>query len=127
MRKRRDARFGREESRSERGVVSIEVVAYAALLLLLALLTLQISFAARSAVGARNAARSASRIAATGGSAAEVQSAADAALPQELRPARVVREGSTRITVTVRVPILLPGLGDVWSVSRVAEMPPENG
>jgi hypothetical protein len=92
---------------SERGQSSVELMGMLWLLLLLALGIWQLMLAAWAAENAQNAARTASRVEGRGGDA---DKAARNAVTSALRKGMDVDVASERVTVTVRIPILIPGL-----------------
>ena len=109
----------------EEGMVAVELVANLLLLALIAIGELQAAAAGQAAVAARNAARAASREASLGGDQGAIERAADAAVPPSLRTVTLVESVSgARVTVSVGVPLVLPGLPkDSVSIDRTVEMP----
>jgi hypothetical protein len=92
---------------SERGQSSVELMGMLWLLLLLALGIWQLMLAAWAAEQAQNAARTASRVEGRGGDA---DKAARNAVTHALRKGMDVDVGSERVSVTVHIPVLIPGL-----------------
>jgi hypothetical protein len=105
----------------ERGQASTELMGMIWWLLLVALLVWQLLLAAWAVDQAANAARTASRVEARDGNAGK---AAHWAVSNGLRKGmKVTVEGDTA-TVSIRVPIIVPGLGDDrLRVQRSATLP----
>jgi hypothetical protein len=95
--------------RDERGQASVELVGMLWWMLLCALVVWQLMLAAWSVDQAANAARTASRVSARGGDAAK---AGRNALSGGLRDGAKVELNGEQATVSVRIPIVVPGLGD---------------
>ena len=115
-------RSGRAPTRrGERGTATVELVGFIPFLFLAALAAWQILLVSASATAAQDAARTGSRAAGIG---RDGRSAAVSALSGWLRDDARAAVSGTRTTVTVRVPILVPGLttSDL-TVSRTAELP----
>ena len=92
---------------SERGQSSVELMGMLWMLLLLALGIWQLMLAAWAAENAQNAARTASRVEGRGGDA---DKAARNAVTSALRKGMDVNVASEQVTVTVHIPVLIPGL-----------------
>ena len=107
--------------RDERGQASVELVGMLWWLLLAALVVWQLMLAAWAVDQTANAARTASRVDGRGGDAVK---AARNALPSGLRDGvKVLMNGETA-KVSVRIPIVVPGLGaDGLRVTRSATLP----
>jgi hypothetical protein len=93
--------------REERGQASVELMGMLWWLFLVALVVWQIMLAAWAADQAGNAARTASRVAGRGG---DGKKAGEMALTAGLRPGSKIEGGGESWTVTVDIPILIPGL-----------------
>ena len=93
--------------RSERGQSSVELMGMLWLLLLLALGVWQLMLAAWAAEQAQNASRTAARVEGRGG---DGDKAARNAVTSALRKGMDVQVNSEHVTVSVRIPILIPGL-----------------
>jgi hypothetical protein len=107
--------------RDERGQASVELVGMLWWLLLTALLVWQLMLAAWAVDQAANAARTASRIEGRGGDAVK---AARNALSGGLRDGMRVNVSGETAKVSVRIPIVVPGLGDDrLRASRSATLP----
>jgi hypothetical protein len=107
--------------RSERGQASVEMVGMLWWMLLIALAVWQICLVAWSVDQTANAARTASRVQGRGGDAAK---AARYAVSNALRDGLRATIAGEKATVSVRVPIIVPGLGDDrLRVSRSAILP----
>jgi hypothetical protein len=107
--------------RDERGQASVELVGMLWWLLLTALLVWQLMLAAWAVDQAANAARTASRIEGRGGDAVK---AARNALSGGLRDGMKVNLSGETAKVSVRIPIVVPGLGDDrLRASRSATLP----
>ena len=107
--------------RDERGQSSVELVGMLWWLLLTALVVWQLMLAAWAVDQAANAARTASRVEARGGDAAK---AARNALPGGLRDGMEVKISGETAKLSVRIPIVVPGLGDDrLRVTRSATLP----
>ena len=103
-------------SRNQSGAASVEVLGIFPLMAIAALAGWQILLAATCATSAENAARAASRATNT--------SAGWSALPGWMRKGSSVTLAGETARVTVRVPIILPGLtSDALKVSRSATLP----
>jgi hypothetical protein len=107
--------------REEGGQASAELVGMLWWMLLCALVVWQLMLAAWAVEQAANAARTASRVSGRGGDAVK---AGRNALSHGLRGgARVAMDGE-RATVSVRIPIVVPGLGDDnLRATRAATLP----
>ncbi len=107
--------------RSERGQASAELMGMLWLMLLVGLAVWQLLLAAWAVDQAANAARTASRVEGRGGSG---EKAARMAVSQGLRDGLKVDIGGETAKVSVRIPIILPGLGDDrLRASRSATLP----
>jgi hypothetical protein len=107
--------------REERGQTSVELVGMLWWLLLTALVVWQLMLAAWAVDQTANAARTASRVEGRGGDAAK---AARNALPSGLRDGMKVKIIGETAKLSVRIPIVVPGLGDDrLRVSRSATLP----
>jgi hypothetical protein len=93
--------------RSERGQSSVEFIGMLWLMLLIALVIWQILLAAWTGEQAQNAARTASRVEGRGGDA---DKAAHNAVTAALRQGMEVDVAPERVQVSLRIPILIPGL-----------------
>ena len=93
--------------RSERGQSSVELMGMLWLLLLLALGVWQLMLGAWAAEQAQNASRTAARVEGRGGDA---DKAAHNAVSSALRKGMDVQVAPEHVTVSVRIPILIPGL-----------------
>jgi hypothetical protein len=93
--------------REDGGQASVEFVGMLWLLFLVALVVWQLLLAAWTAEQAQNAARTGSRVLGRGGDAAK---AARNAVSAGLRRGVHVQVAGERVQVTVRIPILVPGL-----------------
>jgi pilus assembly protein CpaE len=91
----------------QQGQASVETAALLPVLLLAALVCWQAVLAGWTAVSAAHAARAAARAEMVGDPALP---AATAAVPHSMRAGLRVRDGDSRVSVTVRVPALIPGL-----------------
>lgn len=94
--------------RDERGQVSVELLGMVPWLLLAALVAWQLMLAAYTAVSVGNAARTASRVESRGG---EAEEAGRLALPGILADGATVTTEDEEVSVTAKVPILIPGIG----------------
>src|SRR4051794_20086344 len=94
-------------SAAQRGQASVEVVAVAPVLLLLAAIAWQLALAGWASLCAGSAARAAARAQLSGEAPRQ---AALAALPRPLRDGLELRAGSTAVEVRVTVPRVLPGV-----------------
>jgi hypothetical protein len=92
---------------AEKGQASVEFLGMLWLLFLVALGVWQLLLAAWAAEQAQNAARTASRVEGRGGDAGK---AARNAVTSALRKGMDVQVAGERVTVSVRIPILIPGL-----------------
>jgi hypothetical protein len=105
----------------ERGQASVELVGMLWWMLLCALVVWQLMLAAWAVDQAANAARTASRVSGRGGDA---EKAGRNALSGGLRDGARVELQDERATVSVRIPIVVPGLGDDrLRASRSATLP----
>jgi hypothetical protein len=106
---------------NQQGSASVELIALLPYLLLAALFAWQLLVAAFTAVNAENAARNGSRVEGRGGDG--IAAAIDTLQPA-LRDAADATVSGGRATVTVRIPILVPGLThEGFSVTQTAELP----
>jgi hypothetical protein len=108
---------------SERGQASVELVGMLWLLFLVALVIWQLLLAAWTAEQAQNAARTGSRVLGRGGDAGK---AARNSVSAGLRDGMRVRVDGEQVRVTVRIPILVPGLHidtDKFKAVRDATLP----
>jgi hypothetical protein len=109
----------------ERGQASAELVGMLWWMLLTALVVWQLMLAAWAVDQAGNAARTASRVEGRGGDAAK---AAVNALSHGLRKGSQVKVDGETASVSIRIPIIVPGLGeDSLRASRSATLPSTNG
>jgi hypothetical protein len=99
----------RRRLREERGQASAELVGMLWWMLLCALVVWQLLLAAWCVDQAANAARTASRVEGRGGDA---EKAARWAVSEGLRRGLRVRVSGETARVSVRIPIVFPGLGD---------------
>jgi pilus assembly protein CpaE len=107
--------------REQRGQTSVELVGMLWWMLLAALVVWQLMLAAWAVNQTANAARTASRIEGRGGDA---EKAARNALPGGLRDGMQVNISGETAKVSVRIPIVVPGLGDDrLRASRTATLP----
>jgi hypothetical protein len=105
----------------ERGQTSVELVGMLWWLLLAALVVWQLMLAAWAVDQTASAARTASRVEGRGGDAAK---AARNALPGALRDGMDVKISGETAKLSVRIPIVVPGLGDDrLRVTRSATLP----
>ena len=105
----------------ERGQTSVELVGMLWWMLLAALVVWQLMLAAWAVDQAANAARTASRVEGRGGDA---RKAARNALSSGLRDGVEVTMAGETAKVSVRIPIIVPGLGaDGLRASRTATLP----
>jgi hypothetical protein len=95
--------------RDQSGQASVELVGMLGWMLLVALVVWQLMLAAWSVDQAADAARTASRVQGRGGDAAK---AGVNALSGGLRRGAKVVISGEKATVSVRIPVLIPGLGD---------------
>lgn len=108
--------------RREGGVASLELITTLPVLVVAAAFAWQILLMAGAVTAAENAARTGSRAETRGGSG---QSAALDALPPWLRDDAQITGGGTRISVSVRAPLLFPALNlPAPRLTRTAELPP---
>ncbi|MER7697625.1 TadE/TadG family type IV pilus assembly protein [Streptomyces sp. NPDC096095] len=125
----RDRRRGRGGGRdSDRGQVAMEYLGFLPLLLLLAMAAIQLGLAAYAANQAGTAARAGARTAASVDARGTGQSNARDAVSDWVEDGGFTyrQSGGRDITVTVRVkvPSVVPGLGDWWA-ERSTTMPDE--
>ena len=107
--------------RDERGQASFEFVGMLPYLMLAAFMGWQLMLGAWAYTEASNAARTGSRVLARGG---DHERAAKDALSKPLRRGLKVDRKDDRVTVRVRIPIVLPGLGaERLRATRSAELP----
>jgi len=107
--------------REERGQTSVELVGMLWWLLLAAFVVWQLMLAAWAVDQTANAARTASRVQGRGGDAVK---AARNALPSGLRDGMKVQISGETAKLSVRIPIVVPGLGDDrLRVTRSATLP----
>jgi hypothetical protein len=107
--------------REERGQSSVELVGMLWWLLLAAFVVWQLMLAAWAVDQTANAARTASRVQGRGGDAVK---AARNALPSGLRDGMKVQISGETAKLSVRIPIVVPGLGDDrLRVTRSATLP----
>ena len=107
--------------RDERGQTSVELVGMLWWLLLAALIVWQLMLAAWTVDQTANAARTASRVEGRGGDAIK---AARNALPGGLRDGMEATISGETAKLSVRIPIVVPGLGDDrLRVTRSATLP----
>jgi len=105
----------------QRGQTSVELVGMLWWMLLAALIVWQLMLAAWAVDQTANAARTASRVEGRGGDAAK---AARNALPGGLRDGMEVKISGETAKLSVRIPIVVPGLGDDrLRVTRSATLP----
>ena len=111
--------------KDERGQASAELVGMLWWLLLTAIVVWQLMLAAWAVDQAANAARTGSRVEARGGDAVK---AATNALSHGLRDGAHVTMSGESAKVSVRIPIIVPGLGaDSLRASRSATLPDTSG
>lgn len=111
----------RTRLRAQCGSVAVELMGLLPLLLLAGMAALQLLLVGFTVTAAENAARNGSRVLATVGDPSE---AALRSLPDHLADDASVTSGGERVTVTVEVPVLVPGLStSALTVSRSAELP----
>jgi hypothetical protein len=90
-------------------------------MMLTALLVWQALLITSATTAAEHAARNASRAISTG---ASIETAALDAVPSWLRDDTAVqRSGGGAVTVRITVPLVAPGVGSPWTVSRTADLP----
>jgi pilus assembly protein CpaE len=107
--------------RDQRGQTSVELVGMLWWLLLTALVVWQLMLAVWAVDQTANAARTASRVEGRGGDA---EKAARNALPSGLRDGMEVKINGETAKLSVRIPIVVPGLGDDrLRVTRSATLP----
>jgi len=107
--------------REQRGQSSVELVGMLWWLLLAAFVVWQLMLAAWAVDQTANAARTASRVQGRGGDALK---AARNALPSGLRDGMKVQISGETAKLSVRIPIVVPGLGDDrLRVTRSATLP----
>ena len=107
--------------REQRGQSSVELVGMLWWLLLAAFVVWQLMLAAWAVDQTANAARTASRVQGRGGDAVK---AARNALPSGLRDGMKVQISGETAKLSVRIPIVVPGLGDDrLRVTRSATLP----
>ena len=107
--------------REQRGQSSVELVGMLWWLLLTAFVVWQLMLAAWAVDQTANAARTASRVQGRGGDAVK---AARNALPSGLRDGMKVQISGETAKLSVRIPIVVPGLGDDrLRVTRSATLP----
>ena len=107
--------------REQRGQTSVELVGMLWWMLLAALVVWQLMLAAWTVDQTANAARTASRVEGRGGDPAK---AARNALPAGLRDGMKVTISGETAKLSVRIPIVIPGLGDDrLRVTRSATLP----
>jgi hypothetical protein len=92
----------------QRGQASIETVVLVPVLIALTFAVWQAALAGWALVSAESAARAAARAALAG---SPPEAAAVAALPGSMRAGAEVEESGGRVTVRVRIPVVLPGFG----------------
>lgn len=109
------------DRRGERGQASVELLGMLPFLLLAAVLVWQLLLVGYAVTSAENAARAASRVEARGGDGAK---AAKRVVGGPLRKGIKTTIDGQKAVVSVRVPLLVPGLSDdSIVVSRDAELP----
>jgi hypothetical protein len=107
--------------RDQRGQASVELVGMLWWLLLAALVVWQLMLAAWAVDQTASAARTASRVEGRGGDA---EKAARNALPNALRDGMTIKVRGETAKLSVRIPIVVPGLGDDrLRVTRSATLP----
>lgn len=106
----------------EDGQAAIEVIGTLPLLVLFGLAVLQALLVAHTAVSTEHAARVGARVAMEQGSGSAV-AAARAALPDGLAPGALVNVSDATVTVTSRVPDVLPGVDFAPLIDRSVQMP----
>jgi hypothetical protein len=113
--------------RCERGQVALEMLGTTGLLLIAALVAWQLALAGWSAVGAANAARTAARAYSKTGDASSAQQLGQKALDDDFLGAgsSVHISGTTdaRADVSVRIPLIVPGIRSPISIPASADMP----
>jgi hypothetical protein len=111
----------RARLRDESGQASFEVLGMLPFLLLVALASWQLMLGAWACTQASNAARTASRVHGRGG---DERKAARGAVSKPLREGMRIRRDGDRVTVRVRIPIVVPGLSAKGlRATRSAELP----
>lgn len=108
--------------RDEVGQATVELLGALAWLVLTALFVWQVLLVGQTMNAAQNAARTGSRALALG-SPDQAEKAALASLRQAYRErARVERSGQT-VRVRVKVPVIVPGLDDAFTITEQATIP----
>ncbi|WP_419997453.1 TadE/TadG family type IV pilus assembly protein [Streptomyces boninensis] len=111
----------------DRGSVSIEFIGFLPILLFLALAAVQLGIAAYAASQAGTAARAAARSQSVDEPVTGAAAAGSASMSGWLADGADfgVADGDeeVKVTATVKIPSLLPGIGDFGSVSRTSTMP----
>ncbi len=111
----------RERARDATGSIAVELMGILPLLLLAALAAWQILLAGFVATSAQNAARTASRVEGLGG---DGERAGLESLSPWLRDGATADLEDTRATVTILVPVIVPGFTtDAFRITRTAELP----
>jgi pilus assembly protein CpaE len=110
---------GAHRTESERGQASVELVGSLPAVLLVALIGWQLALAGQASWLASNAARVAARAQAVG---RDPDAAARSSLPPYLRRRLVVSGGGDRVTVRVRVPLLVKRWSSPLRVAATAAM-----
>ena len=109
--------------RDQRGLAAIEFIGALPVVMICALFAWQLLLGAFSATAAQDAARTGSRVESMGGNGAVAARGAVSSWLQDDVTA-TTDPGSTRVHVTIRVPIVLPGVSSgAFTVSRAAELP----
>ncbi|MGW9378002.1 TadE/TadG family type IV pilus assembly protein [Streptomyces albidoflavus] len=120
---------GRTRERSprrpdDRGAAILEFAGFLPVLLLIGLAAIQLGLVGYAANQAGSAARAAARVASqedTGAGAAAGQAAVGAGMNVSFSWGG--GDGTTKATAAVKVPTLLPFVGEGWTVTRSATMP----
>ncbi len=116
-------RSGGPRPTTQSGSATVEVVGLLPWLFLAAFAAWQILLVAFSATAAENAARTGSRAEGLG---MDGERAAEAALPSQLRRDTKIEVNGATTTITVEVPIIVPGLSTrALTITKHAELPEE--
>jgi hypothetical protein len=108
--------------RSQGGQATVELLGALAWLVLTALFVWQVLLVGQTMNAAQNAARTGSRALALGAPGQAEQAALQSLRKAYRDRARVSRSGET-VRVRVRVPVIVPGLGDVFTITEEATLP----
>ncbi|MFF3711675.1 TadE/TadG family type IV pilus assembly protein [Streptomyces phaeochromogenes] len=112
-------------ARDDRGVSMLEFAGFLPILLLIGMATIQLGLVGYAANQAGSGARAAARVASQDGAG---EAAGQAAMSDWLDANVSAPKGgdTTTATVTVQVPLLLPFVGEGWTVTKRATMPNDN-